>query len=151
MDYNDKFNSSFSNDNEYENKSSLHDIKLQSDKRYCVINKRVMVSENFYKNIKIELYGSGDIGTTIRDAETGNYYKGHLVGSAIEDLYFKISHSRSRNFNINTNSNNHIEPLILFYQSPEHYERHQHVELNNLIKQKWHSKKNKYLQEHNLN
>jgi hypothetical protein len=106
-----------------------------------------MVSENFYKNIKIELHGSGDIGSTIRDAETGDYYRGHMVGSSIEDLYFKVSHTRTPSF-VKNNSNTNQEPLTLFYQNPEHYERHQHVLLNEVIKQKWHSKRNKYLQEH---
>jgi len=144
MDYEDKFNPSFSNENEFDTKGTLNDIKLQLDKRYCVINKRIMEKNNFYKNKKIELYGSGDIGSTIRDAETGDYYRGHIVGSSIEDLYFKISYSRASK----NDSNNNLEPLILFYHSPEHYERHQHVLLNDDIKQKWNSKKNKYIQEH---
>lgn len=142
MDYDDKFNLSFLNDNEYENKKALQDVKSQTDKRYHTLTKRIMVNENFYKNIKIELHGSGDIGCTIRNAETGEYYKGHLVGSSNEDLYFKVSHSIKPNLA----SKNYVEQLTLFYLSPEHYERHQHVELDNSIKIKWNSKREKYLQ-----
>lgn len=132
MEY-DRFNATLSNDID---NNILHDLKSNIDKRYHFLTKKVKHSSNdFYKNIKIEMYGTGDIGSTIRNAETGEYFKGHLVGSDIEDIYFKTSFFRSPN----------KEPLLLFYCSPEHYERHQHINLSNKIKTKWYNKKEKYI------
>ncbi len=133
MEYDDRFNANINNDFDND-KLTLQDIKYKLDKRYHVINKQILFNKDYKKNIKIELHGSGDVGTTIRDAETGKYYKGHLVGSSDEDLYFKISHS------VPSINNEYRESLTLFYISPEHYERHQYVNLNESVKQRWYTK-----------
>lgn len=134
MDYDDRFNASLNNDID-NNANTLHDMKSNIDKRYHVQNKRVRLGDNFYKNIKIEIYGSGDIGSTIRNAETGEFFRGHTVGSSVEDIYFKTSFFRSPN----------QEPLLLFYNSPEHYEKHQFTNLSNDVKRRWYNKKAQYI------
>lgn len=130
MEYDDRFNATLNNDID-NNMNTLHDVKSNIDKRYHVLNKRVRYGNDFYKNVKIEMYGSGDIGCTIRNAETGEFFSGHQVGSSDEDIYFKTSFFRSPN----------QESLLLFYHSPEHYERHQFVKVSDDIKRKWYSKK----------
>jgi hypothetical protein len=61
------------------------------------------------------MFGSGDTGSTIRNAVTGEKYYGHRVGSRHEDLYLKC-----RNATGEFGSN----PVTLFYDSVEQYERH---------------------------
>ena len=61
----------------------------------------------------ITVHSSGDIGSHIRNAVTGRYYgKNHVVGSSIEDLYFRVGH--------NVGS----EMKKLFFDSPDQYEKH---------------------------
>jgi hypothetical protein len=122
-----------SNDDDYteRNKETLDDIKT-NDKRYRKFKKVVnnVFNGKYYKTVQIELYISGDTGSTIRDAVTGRYSE-HLVGSKEEDLYFKV----------------HVEMTVsgpnqgsAFYSSPEEYEKHQFVILPPLIKQNWYNK-----------
>lgn len=51
-------------------------------------------------------------GSTIRNAVTGIYESGYLVGSVNEDLFFKVA------FTLGASKH------VLFYDSPEQYERH---------------------------
>lgn len=82
---------------------------------------------NVYKNGKlkktgIELYTTGCCGSNIRDAETGEYYQ-HIVGTADEDLYFKVILATGE-----CNSKNGSSTL--FYLSPKHYSDHFGVNSN---------------------
>jgi hypothetical protein len=82
---------------------------------------------NVYKNGKlkktgIELYTTGCCGSNIRDAETGEYYQ-HIVGTADEDLYFKVILATGE-----CNSKNGSSTL--FYLSPKHYTDHFGVNSN---------------------
>lgn len=139
MDYEDRFHASQSNDVE-KDKNMIDELKQNSDKRYFKVSKKIDMGNNYHKNIKVEMYGSGDVGSTIRDAESGLYYKGHLVGSHNENLYFKTSYTLTKS----------QDSLMLYYLSPEHYERHQYIVLSNDIKQKWHQKKSDYVKKNNL-
>jgi len=80
------------------------------------------------KNRKIELYGSGDIGSRIRNAVTGNTTE-HIVGTEDEDEYWSVLETRGINGNQTS--------LVLFYDSPEQYERHMKVELPQSVKEQW--------------
>lgn len=139
MDYDDRFHASQTNDVE-EDKHMIDELKQNSDKRYFKVTKKIDMGNNYHKNIKVEMYGSGDVGSTIRDAESGQYYRGHLVGSHDENLYFKTSYTLTKS----------QDSLMLYYLSPEHYERHQFIVLSNDIKQKWYEKKAAYVKKHNL-
>lgn len=85
----------------------------------------------FYKDAVIELYGSSQTGSRIRNAVTGQRYP-HLVGSSDEDLYFKVSDSTGRE--------GRSYPLTLFYDSPEQYENHFFTTLEPHIKSLWQDK-----------
>ena len=83
---------------------------------------------------KIDFYTSGIVGSNIRDAETGEYYS-EFVGSKYEDLYFKVSLSTGECKSLNGSH-------TLFYLSPQHYERHLYVDMNEDIINNWEEKKN---------
>jgi len=80
----------------------------------------------------------------IRNAVTGLWYRDdhpkckNIVGSVQEDIYFKVKLSTgemevfSRNISKNTPSS------LLFYDSPEQFERHQRMTLSQVLKEKWH-------------
>jgi hypothetical protein len=51
-------------------------------------------------------------GSTIRNAVTGIYETGYLVGSVNEDVFFKVAFTMGPT------------KQVLFYDSPEQYERH---------------------------
>ena len=79
----------------------------------------------------MEYYSSGIIGSTITSATTGIKYQEYNVGGKCEDLFFKVSISTGENKG---------NPVTLFYDSPEQFEKHQFVQLSNEVKQKWHDK-----------
>lgn len=76
---------------------------------------------------KIEMYNSGNsMGYRIRDPVTGARL-GARIGSKAELDYFKV---RATGFSPEN-------PVTLFYDSPEHYERHHKTTLPEAIKEKW--------------
>ena len=77
----------------------------------------------YYKKITIENYGSG-----IRNAVTGVRYN-FIVGTAEQDLFFKVIDSTGRN--------GRREPLMLYYDSPEQYENHHFTTISQEVKQQW--------------
>ena len=85
----------------------------------------------YYKKVTIKSYGSGQIGSRIRNAVTGQYTP-YIVGSKNEDLFFVVNDS--------TGLFGRREPLFLYYDSPEQYENHQFTLLNQKIKEKWNEK-----------
>jgi hypothetical protein len=85
----------------------------------------------YYKKITIKSYGSGQIGSRIRNAVTGQYTP-YIVGSKNEDLFFVVNDS--------TGLFGRRDPLFLYYDSPEQYENHQFTLLNQKIKEKWNEK-----------
>lgn len=82
----------------------------------------------FYDKVIIELYGSGDTGTRIKNAVTGSKTP-YLVGSSNEDLFFKVVDA--------TGNGGRKDSLILFYDSPEQYENHQFITLDQCVKESW--------------
>jgi len=93
-----------------------------------------------WKMKQVILFGSGDTGTTIRNAVTGEKYYGHRVGSRYEDLYLKtrICTGEFR------------EPVTLFYDSVEQYERHMHCAVDNDFRTKFSSKQRAAMADENL-
>lgn len=71
------------------------------------------------------------IGSRIRNAATGLYDK-HRCGSFAENLYFKVCHA--------TGEFGNREPLVLFYDSPEQYERHWNIRISQDSKDAWQAK-----------
>jgi hypothetical protein len=72
--------------------------------------------------------------TGIRYRDDNHKYK-YVVGSLQENLFFKVSVS---------NGENGQEPVLLFYDSPEQFEKHQRMTLNTEIKEKWFQKNLEY-------
>ena len=99
--------------NVYQSNKGFHLIKRQSKDK---------------KSHNVEIFVSGDQGSTIRNAISGSYYHGHRVGSKQEDLYFKVSISTSELGR---------ESVVLFYDTPEQYERHMYVTVEPESKQAW--------------
>lgn len=60
----------------------------------------------------------------------------YVVGSIQEDLFFKVCIS---------NGENGQESTLLFYDSPEQYEKHQFATLSQPIKEQWLNKKMNYI------
>jgi hypothetical protein len=110
----------------------LNNIKsFDSGYGYVYRNKSSVSSK--VKISRVDCYTSGDLGKRIRNAETGQYYK-YKVGSKDEDLFFKIALATGELKT--TNSSN-----VLFYDSPEQYEKHLMVEVDEEIKERWVEKK----------
>jgi hypothetical protein len=87
------------------------------------------------KMVTIELYGSGCMGNHIRSAVNG-FRTSHIVGTQDENFYFTVVDSighRGRK-----------EPLFLFFDSPEQYEKHCYVTLPHNLKNAWHEKVGQY-------
>jgi hypothetical protein len=134
MDYIDNFHPVELND--YDNNEELEkriDVFKKTDRGY---NKtwRLVPRNDILKKTKIEFYTSGNIGSNIRDAESG-HYNSTIIGSLDEDLYFKVclatGECKSKN-----NSN------VLFYTSPQQYMSHFNVDVNDDIINKWTNKRN---------
>jgi hypothetical protein len=85
----------------------------------------------YYKSIVVELYGSGQTDSRIRNAVTGKRCS-YLVGSEAENLFFKVKDSTGRK--------GRKYPLVLFYDSPEQYENHHFTSVSQQIKNKWQEK-----------
>jgi len=85
--------------------------------------------KDYHKKIYIDLYGSGSVGSKIRNAVTGERYE-YKVGSKEQDLFYSVA--------LCTGENGMKESLSLFYDSPEQYENHRFISLNVTEKSEWH-------------
>jgi hypothetical protein len=70
--------------------------------------------------------------TTIRNAITGEKYNGFYTGTLDENLFFKVIDATAPVKN--------KEPYILFYETPEQYERHTNQIVSKETKEKWNTK-----------
>jgi len=93
--------------------------------------KQMVGTPNGKKMATFELYSSGDQGSNIRDAISGQHCVAK-VGSREEDQFFKLTISTGevrgdrRNF---------------YFQSPMDYERHMNTTLDPKMKEQWLNKK----------
>jgi len=130
MDMDDYYNPTKQNDLDLP--ENQLDIMKKLDGGFNKICKLVPSKNGKVKRSKLEFYTTSGVGSNIRDAETGDFYH-HIVGSADEDLYFKVilatGECRSKN-----GSN------TLFYLSPQHYMNHFNVELNDSFIEAWKEK-----------
>lgn len=126
MEFHEMYHHDLINANElYEINSlnSLAKIKTRSNRYFKT---RCKTADN--TTIEVGVYASGSTGTSyIRNAETGDYMN-YTVGSANEELFFKV---------ILATGETSTGPLVLFYDSPEHFERHQHVTVSDQKKRAW--------------
>uniref|UniRef100_A0A6C0B0N8 Uncharacterized protein n=1 Tax=viral metagenome TaxID=1070528 RepID=A0A6C0B0N8_9ZZZZ len=92
------------------------------DKLKFKITRNISEFEYLKKNVQITIFGSGQQGTTIRNAVTGKYYDGHFVGSANEYEYYKVA--------LCTGEVGGGETVFLFYDSLQQYTSHMAGKLN---------------------
>ena len=57
-------------------------MEIDKDDKLCFIKKMANTEATGPRMIKFLVFGSGQIGTTIRNAVTGEKYYGHRVGSS---------------------------------------------------------------------
>ena len=104
----------------------------QIDKNYHFIYRMVPIERNSivtYKQKRIGVYTSGDTGSRIRDAETGEYYN-YTVGSKYEKMFFSVRLSTGE-------CNGKYKLPTLFFLSPQHYEKYLHIKVNEDVIYKW--------------
>jgi hypothetical protein len=104
---------------------------VDNNDKLCFVKKMTNPDPTGSKKLKIILFGSGQLGTIIRNAVTGEKYYGHKVGSSDEDLYFKTKIATGEFGN---------EPVTLFYENVEQYERHMGNKINSETKQRINTK-----------
>lgn len=68
-------------------------------------------------------------GFRIRNAITGMYYSKYRVGSYAEDRFFKVCWA--------TGHEGRSTPIVLFFSSPEDFEKHMLATLTPEVKQEW--------------
>lgn len=128
------------NDNEsvtsnVKKRRKLMEQMKSSDKDYHNV-KRVCVINDQKKNVKVEFYGTNcTCGYKIRDAVTGDRSK-YVVGSSDEYLFFKAT--------ISTGEIG-MKYSVLFYESPEAFEKSHYCTLSNEIKNNWRERYNNEL------
>jgi hypothetical protein len=124
------------------NKKILEDVS-SLDKGYNKVMRSVVKSDGRKKQVKVDVYTSGCIGSNIRDAENGQYYA-HKVGSLNEELYFKVALATGECTSKNGSS-------TLFYMSPQHYMSHQSCDVSPDIISKWEERRNLRINMNNKN
>ena len=105
-------------------------------------------NHSFYRMVgnkkkQISVFETPDVpNAKLRNAINGNYYTKdveyigrhyhYTLGSREQDFFFKVKMIDGKV----------KKPLVLFYNSPEEYEKHQHVVLSDAIKETWQDKYN---------
>uniref|UniRef100_A0A6C0AS24 Uncharacterized protein n=1 Tax=viral metagenome TaxID=1070528 RepID=A0A6C0AS24_9ZZZZ len=137
MEYPDYSNPNEDNIDLEDNKNAnLLDDAKSYDRGYTKIYRSYLTENGRTKRVKIELYASGGVGSDIRDAETGEYYK-YKAGSLDEELFFKVSIAIGE-------CKNKLGSHTFFYSSPEQYMAHLLVDddISDEIIDKWRIRKN---------
>ena len=142
MYYEDSFHPNEENAIASSQKKELNNIK-SFDSGYGYVYRNKSSGSNKVKNARVDCYTSGDSGMSIRNAETGQYYK-FKVGSKDEDLFFKVSLATGELKT--TNGSN-----VLFYDSPEQYEKHLMDEIEQETKDNWVAKKKSLMSKNKRN
>lgn len=124
MAYYDRFHPTEENDDITANK--YDDLKISNS---CHSVKRTYIdSDGVKQKFILDCHLSGGIGSLIKNAVTGIKYKDMLVGSRAEDYFFAVTMA----------SGLRDKPTFkLFYDSPQQYEDHQHIELSKYTIKKW--------------
>jgi hypothetical protein len=146
MYFEDNFNPTEPNDynqtysNNVTNQGVISETK-HLDVGYNVVNRTALRVDGRTKNVKIEMYSSSGTGNSIRDAESGVYYK-YLVGSKNEHLFFKVALATGECDSRNGSN-------AFFYISPTHYMSHMKCDVSPEIIRVWEEKRNARLNELN--
>jgi hypothetical protein len=121
-----------STDQVYNEKTALNDFKRNNVASMFHTVTRRFNNEwkgKFYNNIKISYYGTNTTsGSRIRHAITGEVTQFIVGRKKDESNFFKVVVGSGQHSN---------GPVHLFYNSPEEYENHQFVVLEQDIKERW--------------
>ena len=145
---------SYSNGSFSDTESFSDEASLSSNMKY---NKQLLkFSKNtgfyrFKKNVNNKIYKIGFYetnitpGSLIRSATTGNRFEKVFVGTYMEDLFFKVCNT--------TIENGKKAPIIMFFNTPEEFEKHFKCVINENVKKNWNIKYEKALErrEYNIN
>ena len=107
------------------------EIIKKHDKNYHVYRRDITLEEkgkNVNKILKLGLYSSVGVGSSIRDAVTGIYYN-YKVGSKDEERFFSV---------VDCTGTKSKSSLLFFYQSPKHYESVYKTIINEDTHHRWH-------------
>jgi len=132
MEYTDFNDQNDSYEEQREQRKLVEEAK-KMDRGYNLIYRNFTNKKGHLVRTPIGIYTSGGTDSQIRDAETGAYYS-HLVGSADEDLYFKVILATGECKSKNGSS-------TLFYSSPRHYMSHLNNEVSEDTLQLWEEKR----------
>ena len=119
-------------DEQKEQRRLVQEVK-KMDRGYNVIYRDCLNKRGQLVATPISIYTSGGTDSQIRDAETGAYFS-HIVGSADEDLYFKVTLATGECKSKNGSS-------TAFYSSPRHYMSHLNNEVSEDVIQLWEEKR----------
>ena len=119
--------------NKNKNKKIVEDVS-NLDKGHNKVMRNIVKSDGRAKQVKVDVYTSGSVGSNIRDAENGQYYP-DKVGSLNEELYFKVALATGECTSRNGSS-------TLFYMSPQHYMSHQSCVVSPDIISRWEARRN---------
>jgi len=84
-----------------------------------------------YERVKVECYAT-DLFKNIRHAVTGVVSR-HRAGTKYQDLYFSVTDTSGLGRKLKY-------PKHLYYDSPEEYERHHHIQISQESKERWYVK-----------
>jgi hypothetical protein len=110
----------------------IHQLIGKTDK-HCFELKR---KDEHGKTRKIKCYGSGGQGSRIRHAVDGYFFE-HRVGTHQENNYFSVIIATGE---LNHNETNRDTRIVLYYNSPEEYERHLFETVSKATKDQWRSR-----------
>jgi hypothetical protein len=114
--------------------------RATNQNRFYSINRTVWINEKQCKKVTINMYGTGEYGSYIKNAVTGASTN-HRVGSKAESLYFSVANC--------TGIDKLRGPIHLYYNSPSEYEKHQFTSVDQATKDEWfnryNSLKDKYM------
>jgi hypothetical protein len=135
MESYDRFHPSQPND--YDSAEGSYEQIKKVDKGYGFVYRKVPRKDGKLKNKKIELYTSGDFGSSIRDATSGNYFS-EKVGTFGEEMFIKVGLSTGELKCKNGSS-------TLFFISPEEYEKTLNCKVGQELKNEWLERKSVYI------
>jgi hypothetical protein len=133
MEYNEFSGQIESSYDEHNERGKIIKEAQSIDRGYNVIYRTCPNKKGQLVRKPITVYTSGDVNSNIRDAESGAYYS-HLVGSADEDIYFKVILATGECKSKNGSS-------TLFYSSPRHYMSHLNNQVSEDTLQMWEAKR----------
>jgi hypothetical protein len=116
--------------------------KLMSSDKYFYKVKRTIVDDSktkwkndgrvYYKDVTLGIFGSGQVGSRIRNAVTGHKYN-ILVGSKEQEKLYSVA--------LSTGENGFKCSVFMYYDSPEQYESHLFSKLDMDRKTAWYMRK----------